>query len=75
MKELRRFEGDGGDPSQWVKLFPYMTNAGQGVLDVANIVAHARKAGVEHYYVEYDQAADPIGTLKANQQFLAALQG
>jgi sugar phosphate isomerase/epimerase len=75
MKELRRFEGDGGDPSQWVKLFPYMTNAGQGVLDVANIVAHARKAGVEHFYVEYDQAADPIGTLKANKQFLAALQG
>ncbi len=74
MKQRMRFDGDGGDPSQWVKLFPYMTNAGQGVLDIANVVAHARKAGVEHFIVEYDQAADPVGTLKANQQFLASLQ-
>jgi len=73
MKERVRFDGDGGSPSQWVKLFPYMTDAGQGVLDVANIVAHARKAGVEHFIVEHDQAADPLGALRANQKFLASL--
>ena len=73
MKQKMRFEGDGGTAAQWVKLFPYMTDAGQGVLDVANIVAHARKAGVEHFIVEHDQAEDPIGSLRANQKFLSAL--
>jgi sugar phosphate isomerase/epimerase len=73
MKQVMRFEGDGGDPSQWVKLFPYMTNAGQGALDIANVVAHAKRAGVEHFIVEFDQAADPIGTLNANYRFLSSL--
>jgi sugar phosphate isomerase/epimerase len=43
MKQRVRFDGDGGDPSQWVKLFPYMTNAGQGVL--ASPTSSAMRAG------------------------------
>jgi sugar phosphate isomerase/epimerase len=73
MKQRVRFDGDGGDPPQWVKLFPYVTNSGQGVLDIANTVWHARSAGVEHFIVEYDQAADPVGTLTASYRFLSAL--
>ena len=47
MKQRVRFEGDGGTPAQWVKLFPYMADAGEGVLDIPTIVAHAKRAGVE----------------------------
>ena len=34
MKERRQFKGDGGDSSQWIELFPYMTSVGDGVLDI-----------------------------------------
>lgn len=32
------FSGDGGDPKQWIELFPYMTSAGSGVLDLKLIL-------------------------------------
>jgi sugar phosphate isomerase/epimerase len=73
MKQRVRFAGDGGEPAQWVKLFPYMTNAGEGVLDMRNIVTHARQSGVEHFIVEYDQAPDPLATLRTNYRNLMAL--
>ena len=68
-----RFSGDGGDPKQWIELFPYMTDAGSGVLDLKNILSHAKKSGVEHYIVERDLAPDPEVALKKAYQYLAAL--
>ncbi|HKG90574.1 MAG TPA: sugar phosphate isomerase/epimerase, partial [Gemmatimonadaceae bacterium] len=41
MTKQARFAGDGGDPAQWVALFPFMTTAGSGVLDLPRILAHA----------------------------------
>lgn len=73
MKQRVRFEGDGGTPAQWVKLFPYMADAGEGVLDIPTIVAHAKRAGVEHFIVEHDQAADPLATLRTNYRYLSTL--
>jgi sugar phosphate isomerase/epimerase len=73
MKQRMRFDGDGGSPAQWVKLFPYMANAGEGVLDIPDIVAHAKKSGVQHFLVEYDMAADPLATLRANYRYLSKL--
>src|SRR5690606_15711745 len=37
-----RFSGDGGDPNQWMELFPHLTNAGSGVLDLPEILSHAQ---------------------------------
>jgi sugar phosphate isomerase/epimerase len=73
MKQHVRFEGDGGEPAQWVKLFPCMANSGEGVLDMHDIVVHAKRSGVEHFIVEYDQAPDPLGTLRTNYHNLMAL--
>lgn len=73
MRQAVRFEGDGGDAAQWMKLFSYMTNAGQGVLDVGAVVGHARRAGVEHYIVEYDRAPDPEAALRASFSYLSSL--
>jgi sugar phosphate isomerase/epimerase len=73
MKELKRFKGDGGDPTQWVELFPYMTSVGDGVLDIQAIVAQAHASGVEHFIVEQDIVANPQVALKRSADALAKL--
>jgi sugar phosphate isomerase/epimerase len=37
------FSGDGGNPQQWVELFPYITDAGNGVLDLKPLYPMQRK--------------------------------
>ena len=73
MAELVLFEGDGGDPSQWIPLFSNMADAGSGVLDLESIIESATKAGVEHFYLERDLAPDAEHTLNASYQYLSAL--
>jgi len=70
MKQRMRFKGDGGDPAQWIELFPYMTSVGDGVLDIKAIIAQARMSGVERYFVEQDIAADPLVALRRSAEFL-----
>jgi sugar phosphate isomerase/epimerase len=73
MSKQARFAGDGGDPSQWMGLFPLMTTAGNGVLDLPRILGHAKRNGVEHFYVEQDLAANPPEQLGASIRYLRAL--
>lgn len=73
MSELVTFSGDGGDPQQWMELFPYLANAGSGVLDLAKIISAAKDAGVEHFIVERDLAPDPEADLKESHDFLQTL--
>jgi sugar phosphate isomerase/epimerase len=73
MKERRRFKGDGGDPSQWIELFPYMTSVGDGVLDIKGIVSQGRRSAVEHFFVEQDMVANPQVALKRSADFLLKL--
>lgn len=62
----------GGDMQDVMSLFPLMTTAGAGVLDLPRILGHARRNGVEHFYVEQDLAADPPAQLGAS---IRALRG
>jgi sugar phosphate isomerase/epimerase len=73
MKQRVRFRGDGGDAAQWMELFPYMTDAGSGVLDLPAILSHAKKCGVEHYFVEQDLAVNPDESLRKSYRFLSSL--
>lgn len=73
MKELRHFRGDGGDPGQWIELFPYMTSVGDGVLDIKGIIAQALMSGVKHLFVEQDMVADPAVALRRSADFLLKL--
>jgi sugar phosphate isomerase/epimerase len=59
-----RFSGDGQTPDQWFAGFPLMADPGEGVLDVAKIVAAAEASGVHHYYLERDLAPEPEATLR-----------
>ena len=74
MKERRQFRGDGGDPSQWIELFPYMTSVGDGVLDIKGIVSQGHRSGVEYFFVEQDMVADPQVALGRSADFLLKLQ-
>ncbi|HMH31523.1 MAG TPA: sugar phosphate isomerase/epimerase [Puia sp.] len=73
MAKQVRFSGDGGDPKQWIELFPYMTDAGSGVLDLKTIIAHGQKSGVEHFILERDIVPNPEVALVKSYQYLAGL--
>jgi len=73
MKEHKRFKGDGGDPGQWMELFPYMTTVGDGVIDTKSIVAQAKASGVEHLFVEQDMVASPEVALKRSADAMLKL--
>ena len=72
MSRIARFTR-GGDQQDWISLFPLMTTAGAGVLDLPRILGHARRNGVEHFYVEQDLAADPPTQLRASIQALRGM--
>lgn len=67
------FSGDGGDPKQWIELFPYMTTAGSGVLDLRSIIVKAKENGVKHFIVEQDMVKDPEVALKKSFDYLSSL--
>jgi sugar phosphate isomerase/epimerase len=73
MKQRVRFTGDGGDASQWMELFPYVADAGSGVLDLPTILSHAKRSGVEHFNLEQDLAANPGESLLKGYQYLSRL--
>ncbi|HEY0740216.1 MAG TPA: sugar phosphate isomerase/epimerase, partial [Chryseosolibacter sp.] len=73
MKEKKTFSGDGGTPQQWIEMFPYMTTAGSGVLDLKNIVQQAQASGVKHFFVEQDMVANPEIALKKSADYLKGL--
>ena len=73
MKESKRFAGDGGDPSQWISLFPYMTSCGEGVFDLPKILTAAKQNGVDHFFVEQDMVQSPEIALKKSADYLKSL--
>lgn len=73
MKESKRFAGDGGDPSQWISLFPYMTSCGEGVFDLPKILSSAKQNGVDHFFVEQDMVQSPEIALKKSADYLKSL--
>lgn len=74
MASRQRFAGDGGDSAQWIALFPYIADAGQGVMDLPTILKAAKASGVEHYFVERDQSPSADETLRSSYRYLAALR-
>jgi sugar phosphate isomerase/epimerase len=74
MKKKVRFSGDGGNPKQWTELWGEMTTAGDGVLDLKNILAVAKENGLEHCVVEQDIVANPEIALKRSYDFCASLK-
>lgn len=74
MSQPVRFSGDGGDSDQWISLFPYLEDAGSGILDFKSIIPAAQKSGVEHFIVERDLAPQPELNLRKSFAFLSTLK-
>jgi sugar phosphate isomerase/epimerase len=51
-----------------------MAPVGQGTIDFAKIFERERTSGMQHVYVEHDQAPDPIQSATTSYQYLAALK-
>ena len=73
MKKQVRFTGDGGNPQQWIELFPQITDAGSGVLDLKTILSHAKKSGVEHFILENDVITNPKESLENGYKYTASM--
>lgn len=53
----------------------FFTEVGQGTIDFKKILAAARKAGVEHYFVEQDETtASPFSSIKLSIDYLKRLE-
>lgn len=70
MTEKKQFAGDGGSMNEWLPMFPLMASAGDGVLDLVEIVKKAKEVRVEHFFVEQDMVANPEVALDRSARFL-----
>lgn len=51
-----------------------MTEVGRGTIDFAKLFAARVKAGMKHYFVEHDNPADPMGSVRTSYRFLDSLE-
>lgn len=70
MKPITHFSGDGSDAPQWMELFPLMTNAGDGDMDLDSIIKTAKEHGAKHFFVEQDIVKQPEVALKVSIDYL-----
>lgn len=52
---------------------PVQTSVGQGDIDFPRLFAHARQAGLRHGFVEEDNPADPLASIRASHDYLREL--
>ena len=50
-----------------------MTEVGSGVIEFPRIIAAADAAGVRHHFVEHDNPADPLSSVRASYAYLRSL--
>jgi len=74
MKEFTYFSGDGSTPSQWMELFPNLVAAGEGVINLDEIIGVAIKNGVEHFFIEHDFAPNPRVNISSAANYLKSLR-
>jgi sugar phosphate isomerase/epimerase len=60
---------DGKGPPDWA-----MTEVGSGAIDWKRIFGKSQQAGIQHYFVEHDQPADPIASITASCAYLKKLE-
>jgi sugar phosphate isomerase/epimerase len=56
------------------QVIPDIADVGGDLIDWGKILPAGQKAGVQHFFVEHDQAASPFDSLKASFQFLQTLK-
>jgi sugar phosphate isomerase/epimerase len=51
-----------------------MTDVGKGQIDWARIFSKHEDAGIQHYFVEHDEPADPMASISTSYRYLRALR-
>lgn len=51
-----------------------MVDVGKGSIDWKGIFARAQTAGIRHYFVEHDQPADPLASIRASYNYLRDIE-
>ena len=51
-----------------------ITDVGAGMLDWQRILAQCADAGVEHFFVEQDDASDPFSSIRSSYRYLIGLR-
>ena len=51
-----------------------MVDVGAGRLPFAKYFAQSKKAGIQHYFVEHDEPADPMASIAASYKYLSGLK-
>jgi sugar phosphate isomerase/epimerase len=50
-----------------------MTEVGRGTIDFRRILAQRKQAGIEHAFVELDESADPLDSIRVSYEYLSRL--
>jgi sugar phosphate isomerase/epimerase len=51
-----------------------MADVGKGTIDWAKIFAQGKRAGIKHYFVEHDEPANPMESIRNSYRYLHALR-
>jgi len=51
-----------------------MVDVGRGTIDFPAIFAKSKEAGIRHYFVEHDEPADPLASIKTSYDYLHQLE-
>jgi sugar phosphate isomerase/epimerase len=51
-----------------------MADVGSGAIDWKRLFAQSQKAGIKHYFVEHDEPADPLDSLRNSYKYLRDLR-
>ena len=74
VKGLKRVPA-GPPPVPFDQAIPNITDVGtDDIIDWKRIFAKSDQAGIRHYFVEHDQPASPLDSLRASAQYLRALR-
>jgi sugar phosphate isomerase/epimerase len=78
----------GADPADYFRRYPGrfvqchlkdstaagdFATVGKGIVDFPKLIAAARSAGIEHFYVEYDRSDDPMRAVRESWDYLKPL--
>lgn len=52
----------------------FLTEVGSGIIDFKRIFANSGRAGLQYYFVEHDNPADSLASIRKSHDYLAALR-
>jgi sugar phosphate isomerase/epimerase len=72
VKGLRKVPAASAEPVPIDRVLPEITDVGHDdVIDWRRIFAHAKEAGITHYFVEHDNPPQPFDSLRASYDYIS----